>query len=228
MTLGPKVYLSRVWRCRRAGQECVSVQWCVWIQCGGRHGRVRARGRCEPRCVCVPRGLGPDRAKPVGRRFRERVTGASAAPGFGVRGSLGASRPAPPPGESRVLRPPNLATRRLSGRTHASAQSGRERGCTGGERWPRDWRSEPAVRPKPSSEPGRPEPGRLESHPGSAAERAGDARRPKVAAMTGRVSAPSPAGDGYGRVCSFPCALHSREVPNQNLRVPASKGCALK
>ena len=222
MTLGPRVCLSRMWRCRRAGQGCVSVQRCVWIQCGGRHGRVRARGRCEPRCVCVPRGLGPDRAKPVGRRFRERVTGASAAPGSGVRGSLGASRPAPPPGESRVLRPPNLATRRLPGRAHASAQSRRE------QRWPRDWRAAPAVRPKPSSEPGRPEPGRLESHPGSAAERAGDARRPKVAALTGRVSAPSPAGDGYGRVCSFPCALHSREVPNQNLRVPASKGCALK
>lgn len=210
------------------------MPWSVWIQCGGRHGRFRARGRCEPRCVCVPRGLGPDRAKPVGRRFRERVTGAYAAPESGVRGSLGASRPAPPPGESRVLRPPNLATRRVrsepkrSLRAQASAQSRRERGCTGGERWPRDWRSAPAVLLKPSSEPGRPEPGRLESQPGSAAERAGDARRPKVAAMTGRVSAPSPAGDGYGRVCSFPCALHSREVPNQNLRVPASKVCALK
>lgn len=165
-----RVYVSRMWRCRRAGQECVSVQWSVWIQCGGRHGRVRGRGRCVPRCVCVPRGLGPDRAKPVGRRFPERVTRASAAPGSRVLGSLGASRPAPPPGGSRVLRPPNLATRRLSGRANASAQSRRERGCTGGERRPRDWRSAPAARPKPSPEPGRPEPGRLESHSGSATE----------------------------------------------------------
>lgn len=124
-----------------------------------------SRGACVSRVDLVPIGLNP-----LEGGFPERVTGASAAPGSRVRGSLGASRPAPPPGGSRVLRPPNLATRRLSGRANSSAQSRRERGCTCGERWPRDWRSAPAVRPKPSPEPGRPEPGRLESHPGSAAE----------------------------------------------------------